>query len=302
MFCPHCGNEIKVSKKSNTGLIIALVLESVLLLAAIACIVTIVLVNKNNSNETDSKSYAESEYTKETAEDEEKESEPAEERDIEEESTSSKETEAVVEETGESVSDNDVLYPVDPSNSCSFTQEQITDYTKWNHYSFDLGEYDFYVPNSLFNQSTIYQDPEDGVYGTIVKESHFLAEDGTFLNFMVTERHNGITVPEETEIVCNQEKSYMVNPTVDSYLCSDEQSRIIVTGYTDISEEVIFYSLAKIDAEYIYQMKIYYKQRESDDDELRKAYYEECLYRMCAFSGATEEPRSFEDFKNDYTF
>lgn len=56
-----------------------------------------------------------------------------------------------------------------------------------------------------------------------------------------------------------------------------------------------YYVVVAADDEDVYKMEIMYPYDGTETDPLE--YYIDCMYRYCSFSGATKEPRSFEDFQ-----
>ncbi len=59
----------------------------------------------------------------------------------------------------------------------------------------------------------------------------------------------------------------------------------------------LVYDLVKVDKDYVMQMMIAFPVYASEEDEMYKGYVTECMYRMCGFSGSSQPPRSYEEYR-----
>ena len=44
-------------------------------------------------------------------------------------------------------------------------------------------------------------------------------------------------------------------------------------------------------------MKLIFPQYTGEEDKMQKGYITECVYRLCGFSGSSDGPRSYQDYK-----
>ena len=108
----------------------------------------------------------------------------------------------------------------------------------------------------------------------------------------MTKRTDDRSISKETTAVYNSEMSSL--PSSSAIQNKPDTGKLVMTGE---DSDYVTYELVKVDEDYVYQM-ISVKPRYTDkEDDYRKGYVVENLYRMCGFSGSSEGPRSYKAYK-----
>ena len=280
-------------EKSHKGLVIALVCLIVVLILAVGILLYIYFgLQKDDSDVTISNAVSSEESSEEQSEEE---SEAAE---------SSKEAQAVaapegtipkaeVADAADAVSDNTSEEPngelgTYPSTHTDYSNEQLLNIDDYDYYDSGYPNFSFGYPSEIFNDEYISTETTDGCYGRIVEDVHLSGDDGIFVEFTLTRRTDGDSIPGMTDEVYEHERSFIVNPADILHSVKRDKGTVITTGYTSSDEACIFYNLAMVDVDYVYQMKIYYPSPTDNDDKRHKDYFIECMYRLCGFSGYSD--------------
>lgn len=171
------------------------------------------------------------------------------------------------------------------SNKADYSNSQVLDIEKYDNYDSGYDKFYFGYPSSIFNAEYISNGESSGVYGDVVKDIHLSGDDGIFLQYTLTRRTDGDSISGMTGFVYDNERSFIYEPVDVLHSAKRDRGLIIVTGYTGSDENCIFYNLAYIDLDYVYQMKVYYPAETDNTDKRHKDYLVESLYRLCGFSG-----------------
>ncbi|MCQ2080262.1 MAG: zinc-ribbon domain-containing protein [Lachnospiraceae bacterium] len=171
------------------------------------------------------------------------------------------------------------------SNTVDYSNPQVLDIEKYDHYDTGYDKFYFGYPADIFNAEYISTDVSSGHYGDVIEDIHLSGDDGIFLQYTLSRRTDGYSVIDMTSEVYKYERSFMYEPVDIMRSPKRDRGIVIVSGYTGSDESCLFYNLTYIDVDYVYQMKVYYPAETDNTDKRHKDYMVESLYRLCGFSG-----------------
>jgi len=166
----------------------------------------------------------------------------------------------------------------------------------YKSYHSNYTNFSFAYPISLYNQVKIDRDYIMNEYGENVEKIEFTGSKGSRLVFSITSRVDNLTAEEFVPDVYQIESGSLIDPQEVIYKADKEVGRVILTGWNPQRPDAAIYDMVKIDPEYVMQMKVYLSPYSSEEDRILKAYYVECLYRLCGFSGTQKEVRTYEEY------
>ena len=206
----------------------------------------------------------------------------------------------VVEETTESVIyeepvevieeepevEEEIVYEVTEGNEADYSNPQVQDSSKYNYYSSGIKDFGFAYPASLFNEEYKSYDEAEGHYGTVIQEIHYSGSDGSFVNFVLTERTESSSIDGMLSNAASFERSFICDPLELVYALEGNYGEVAYRGYTDDAHSAETFNMTKVDDEYVMQMKLYYPAPANDADASAKEYYLKSMYQLCDFGKA----------------
>lgn len=196
-----------------------------------------------------------------------------------------------------SISEEEFEQPViEVDGYCIESYEDNLNPFEYKKYESDYAGFYFSYPTELYNTFQINCDEYDSTYGKNIQEIHFKGTDDSQLVFSIVRRDDTYSISEMTEFVYEIETSSLIDSEDVIYRKDDDSGRVIVTGWNPEYPERAIYDMVKIEKDYIMQMKVYLSPYSSEEDKIQKAYYVECLYRLCGFSGTEKNVRSYDEY------
>ena len=162
-------------------------------------------------------------------------------------------------------------------------------------YNSGISDFSFCYPLYIYNNVSYDANPVENVYGMNAQTIHFTGTAGSELLFSLTRRTDNDTIAGMTEYIYETEFQSLRETVELVNSASEDHGRVIVTGYTSARDRLV-YDLVKIDPQYIMQMVVTFPAYTGEEDKDLKGYTTECIYRMCGFSGNTQEVRSYEEY------
>lgn len=172
----------------------------------------------------------------------------------------------------------------------------VLDPYTYSYYDSGISEFAFYYPAEMYHRVTYSEKPKEKAYGTNLQTIDFTASKGSELKFALYRRTDQLSMEQMTNYVYEREFNSMQDSIKLIFSAEEDHGRVIVTGYTDARDKLI-YNMVKIEPSYVMHMKLYFPQYTGSEDKLQKGYVTECIYRMCRFSGSTNLPRSYQEYK-----
>lgn len=174
--------------------------------------------------------------------------------------------------------------------------EAALDPNTYLYYDSDISDFAFFYPSELFNQVTYHEKPTQKAYGMNMQTLDFTASKGSELKFTLCRRTDYLSLEQMTNHIYEQEMESLQDASKLVLSVEEDYGRVIVTGYTKKRDKLV-YDMVKIEPTYVMHMKLYFPQYTGAEDQLQKGYVTECVYRMCAFSGSSKSPRSYQEYK-----
>lgn len=175
-------------------------------------------------------------------------------------------------------------YIIAETNEADYLSEQVIDKTKYNFYKSGIKDFGFGYPASLFNSEYKSFDEAEGHYGTVIQEIHFSGSDGSFVNFVLSERTDSSTIEGMLTNAYAFERSFITDPMDLVYEENDNYGQVVMRGFTDDSKSAGTFNMTKVDDEYVMQMKLYYPQADSQEMADAIDYYIQSMYENCSFN------------------
>ena len=181
-------------------------------------------------------------------------------------------------------------------------EEVVTNYRsaldpyQYRQYRSEINKFYFSYPVNLYNSVAFDDNEEECDYGLNQETILFNGSDVSALQFSVYKRTDERTIDDMLGFVNTCETEKIMDATQLQYLSEDTYGKIVLTGYSESYEQLI-YELLRVEEEYVFQMKIIFPSYENSEDKLQKDYITECMYRMCGFSGTAERVRVYHDYK-----
>lgn len=172
----------------------------------------------------------------------------------------------------------------------------VLDPDTYSYYDSGISEFAFFYPAEMFHRVTYSEKPKEKAYGTNLQTIDFTASKGSELKFALYQRTDQLSMEQMTNYIYEREFNSMQDSIKLIFSAEEDHGRVIVTGYTDARDKLI-YDMVKIEPSYVMHMKLYFPQYTGSEDKLQKGYVTECIYRMCGFSGSTNRPRSYQEYK-----
>lgn len=188
-------------------------------------------------------------------------------------------------------------FGIDEDNSADY--KNVLNFSDFGYYESENGIdlFSFYYPKNLYNNVRKDTSITDGNYGENEETILFDGDDGSSLQYIVTNRTDDAELKEAAEYVYNYEEGSLDEATDISPLKFDEERGFfIITGREASDNDKLVYDMLRIDDTHVYQMKVVFPDYENDEDKDRKGYYAECLYRSCGFSNSSKDVRSYEEY------
>lgn len=175
----------------------------------------------------------------------------------------------------------------------------VLDPAQYGHYDSGIAGFSFSYPAGLYNSVTVDEAAHPDRYGTNIQNIYFAGSDGSELIFSVSQRTDGQSVEQETAVISDMEKSGIVEVEEILNTVKDGYGKIVMTGWTDDTYARTVYQLIKVEQDHVLQMKVITPNYLGNEDEFRKGYVTECLYRMCGFSDSTAGWRSYSEYTEE---
>ncbi len=208
-------------------------------------------------------------------------------------------TEEPVEEEQSNIENNPLLseFSIDPNATEDYSL--ILDPDDYLYYTSGIGNFSFRYPAKLYNTVEVNDSSEYRDYGEHIRSVKFSGNRGAELTYSVYKRSGG-SIDDAVNSLHALETSKYHN-MADIVVSSDPKKggKIIMSGYTDSSEEYMLYDLIGVDDNYVYRMKAVNSNKLSESEKTMYGYYIENIYRMCSFSGSTKPARSYDEYLED---
>ncbi|MBO5551855.1 MAG: zinc ribbon domain-containing protein [Lachnospiraceae bacterium] len=201
------------------------------------------------------------------------------------------------EETSKSSSNSNEVFGIDADTAEDY--ENVLEFSEFERYKSKKGGglFEFYYPLNLYN--TVLKDTSisDSVYGENEEDIQFSGSEGSSLRYTVTSRIDDASLEEAAKYVYSYE-SDSIDEVSDIYplKVDDDKGFFIITGRDKSDDKVLVYDMVRVEDSHIYQMLVTFPEFKDEEDEDRKSYYTECLYRSCGFSNSSKEVRSYEEY------
>lgn len=211
-------------------------------------------------------------------------------------------TEDIVAEGAMSESVNDTAMDNEVLNSFGINSATIEDYSanldpnRYLFYDSGMGEFYFYYPAYLFNNVSVDDSAFSTEYGINVKNICFYGSGGTELYYTMYERNDGLSIPEITDSINQNEHEKYYDMSDILVRADDEKGRIVLSGVMDSDQRYRVYDMIKINSDYVYRMLSVKPKYRTEEERIQYAYVTENEYRMCGFSGSSQTARSYEEF------
>ncbi len=160
----------------------------------------------------------------------------------------------------------------------------------------EVTDFSYFYPGQLFEYAVHNSEPIENKYGTNISTSAYYGPQGSQFRFSISLRTDPGSIKEATDFIYEGEMSSLQEPSEIKHVTEQDYGRVIVTGYNTPRDKLV-YDLVKVDKDYVMQMMIAFPVYTSEEDELQKGYVTECMYRMCGFSGSSQPPRSYEEYR-----
>lgn len=165
----------------------------------------------------------------------------------------------------------------------------------YGSYNSGISDFSFCYPLFIYNDVVCDLNPVENIYGTNEQTIRFTGTEGSELLFCLSRRTDNDTIAGMTEYVYETEFQSLLEAAKLVNSSSEDHGRVIVTGYTSARDKLV-YDLVKIEPQYIMQMVVTFPAYTGEEDRNLKGYATECIYRMCGFSGNSQEVRSYEEY------
>lgn len=175
----------------------------------------------------------------------------------------------------------------------------VLDPAQYGHYDSGIAGFSFSYPAGLYNSVTVDEAAHPDRYGANIQNIYFAGSDGSELIFSVSQRTDGQSVEQETAVISDMEKNGIVEVEEILNTVKDGYGKIVMTGWTDDTYARTVYQLIKVEQDHVLQMKVITPNYLGNEDEFRKGYVTECLYRMCGFSDSTAGWRSYSEYTEE---
>ncbi len=162
-------------------------------------------------------------------------------------------------------------------------------------YDSGVSDFSFCYPLFLYDNVTCDTNPVENAYGTNVQTIRFTGSAGSELLFSLSRRTDNDTIAGMTDYIYEAEFDSLREATKLVNSSAEDHGRVIVTGYASARDKIV-YDLVKVDPQYIMHMVVTFPAYTGEEDKNLKDYVTECIYRMCRFSGNTEELRNYEEY------
>ena len=166
----------------------------------------------------------------------------------------------------------------------------------YQYYDSKISDFSFAYPAELYHDVIYNEEPVKEEYGTNVESIHFTASKGSELIFTISKRTDNLSMQQITDHIYEKEFASMADSVKLIQSAEADHGRVIVTGYTADKSKLI-YDMVKTEPDYVLHMKLIFPQYTGEEDKMQKGYITECVYRLCGFSGSSDGPRSYQDYK-----
>ena len=293
------------SEKSGKKMNILIAVLGVLLVGMIVAIVILLRGKGDNdkvSEATESVTEAETEAVDDTDTSTEAETEAVDDTDTLAETTTEATTELTTEATTEATTtasaadDNEYRerFGIDASSVENYDQNLNPD--EYIYYDSGIGDFKFSYPAKLFNDIKFDDSSSTTVYGENVQTVDLTGSDGAEFIYSVYRRTDGKSISDFTDQINDYEHGSNYNLSDIVVGADDDHGRIVLAGTMDAAGEKMIYDLVTIKGDYIYRMACITRAYANEDERIKCSYITENAYRMCGFSGSTDQPRSYEEF------
>lgn len=200
----------------------------------------------------------------------------------------------------EEVFDTDILF--DYNEEFGINSNTIADYgnvlnpDEYEYYDSGISDFNFYYQTNFYNNVTIDVNPNINAYGQNMESVTFSGSDGSMLIYSITDTGGTTSISDMSKTVYNTERSFLVEPGDIMNKTTDSYGKVIVTGWNDSSKDVAIYIMNKIEKYYVVQMKVIFPNYTGEEDKKEKAYFTECLYRLCGFSDSSKDTRTYSEY------
>lgn len=173
----------------------------------------------------------------------------------------------------------------------------VLDPAKYLVYDSGISDFSFAYPSELFNTVELETSAYENEYGTNMETIYFTGSEGSELEFSMARRKDALTVEEMKDKICAFEKRNISDMQEILNAMNGNYGKLVLTGWEDSEHDKTIYHMIKVEQDYILQMKVSIPVSQGKEDEFRKGYVTECLYRMCGFSDSDDTWRSYTEYK-----
>lgn len=177
---------------------------------------------------------------------------------------------------------------------------QNLDPDKYIYYDAEVGDLWFSYPAYLFNDVSIDEEKGTTSYGENIKTITFSGSNGTQLIYSMYKRIGNDSIKSATTRINNAEHSKYYNVSDILVKSDDKNGRIVLGALVDERGSKTIYDMIRIDQRHVYRMAVISPKYRNDDEKNQFDYITENIYRLCGFSGSTNPPRTYKEFKEYY--
>ncbi len=190
-----------------------------------------------------------------------------------------------------------IRYGIDKDSKLNYdTGLDPNSYKRFDGTDLDM-DYFGYFPADIFCDCELVETDTASQYGISKNKITFTTSEGGYLTYEYIERTDSGSIEDFTDHIYSSEEFRLndFNKILRKYPKKDGHGTLVLTGM--IGENGI-YEVFRIKNNCVMRMEYAHTPYYSFDDKAKGWYITECLYRMCGFSGNTQELRSYEEFYN----
>lgn len=177
-----------------------------------------------------------------------------------------------------------VIRDIAEDNVADYLYPQVTDKSKYIYYKSTVSNFAFGYPGALFSSRYDSTEETEGHYGTVVEEIHFSGSDGSFANFVLSKRTDGVSIEDMMEIAYSFENRFISSPVELLYESRGSYGEVVLRGYNDDSNTTTVFNLTHVTDDYVMQMKLYCPKAEDEDVRQAVEQYYQNMYEACSFA------------------
>jgi len=196
---------------------------------------------------------------------------------------------------------NNNVYEEDLASKFGINSYTVTDYrasldpADYVYYGSGISDFGFYVPTNLYN-SVSSIDGTRSDYGDVVEGYVFSGTDGSGLRFSAIRRTDYRSYDELLSYISRNENGKLVDSWDIVNKNNGSYAKVVTTGWNDSNHSVVYYTLYKIEPDYIMEMVMYYPGYANDTEWYQKTYINEMVYRKCVFGECQYPVISYEEY------